>query len=136
MNKSLWIAQALLAAIFLFAGGMKLAMSSADLAAAGPFPVWFLRFVGVCEILGAFGVILPTLFGVYPALTSVAAGGLVILMIGATVFGIVSGMAVMALIPAITGLLAAFVAYGRWRRREAATIQGTNFGKETRWQSE
>jgi hypothetical protein len=119
MNKTLWIAQVLLAALFLFAGGVKLVMSAEELAAAG-LPVLFLRFIAVCEILGALGLILPGLLKIGTGLTPLAAAGLVVIMIGATVFGILSGMFAMALIPAVTGLVAAFVAYGRWRRREIA----------------
>jgi hypothetical protein len=78
------------------------------------------------------------LLNIRPGLTALAAGGLVIIMIGATAVSIISGMAAAAFIPALTGLLAAFVAYGRWQRREAAKadLHQANFGKEPRWQSE
>jgi len=58
---------------------------------------------------------LPGLLRVRPALTPLAAAGLVIVMTGATVFTLVSGGGVSALIPVVVGLLAGFVAYGRWR---------------------
>ena len=55
----LWTIQGLLAAIFLFAGGMKLVMPIAELTKQMPLPALFLRFIGVAEVSGAFGLILP-----------------------------------------------------------------------------
>ena len=115
MNIALWIAQALLAAIFLFAGGMKLVIPIEEMTKQMPMPGWFLHFIGVCEILGALGLILPWLKRIRPGLTPLAAAGLVIIMIGATVITLmISGIA-MALVPLVVGILCAFVAYGRWR---------------------
>ena len=48
-------------------------------------PGGFLRFIGVVEVLGAIGLILPWLLRIRPNLTPLAAAGLVIIMIGATV---------------------------------------------------
>jgi hypothetical protein len=73
------------------------------------------RFIGVVEVLGGFGVILPWLLRIRPGLTPLAAAGLIILMAGATVFTVLTGEIIMALFPLVVGLLAAFVAYGRWR---------------------
>ena len=114
MNVALWIVQVLLAALFLFAGGMKLVMPVDELAKQTTMPIWFVRFIGVVEILGAIGLIVPGLVRIRPGLTPLAAAGLVIIMIGATVMSL-SGGVMMALIPLVTGLAAAFVAYGRWR---------------------
>jgi hypothetical protein len=69
----------------------------------------------VAEVLGALGLILPGLLHVRPVLTPLAAAGLVLIMIGATVLTLAGGDVAMALIPLVVGLLAAFVAYGRWR---------------------
>jgi uncharacterized membrane protein YphA (DoxX/SURF4 family) len=115
MNVALWIAQTLLAVIFLFAGGMKLVMPIEELTAQMPMPGLFVRFIGIVEVLGGLGVILPWLTGIRPGLTALAAAGLVIIMIGATVLTVMMGAIAMALIPIVVGLLAAFVAYGRWR---------------------
>ncbi len=115
MNVALWIAQALLAVIFLFAGGMKLVMPVEELTAQMPMPGLLVRFIGVVEVLGGLGVILPWLTGIRPGLTPLAAAGLVIIMIGATVVTLMIADIAMALIPIVVGLLAAFVAYGRWR---------------------
>jgi uncharacterized membrane protein YphA (DoxX/SURF4 family) len=117
MNVALWIAQGLLAAIFLFAGGMKLVMPIDELTKQMPLPLpgWFVWFTGVVEVLGAIGVILPWLLRVRPGLTPLAAAGLIIVMIGATVYTLAAGEIASALISVAVGILAAFVAYGRWR---------------------
>lgn len=117
MNIALWIAQVLLALIFLFAGGIKLVTPIEEMMKQMPIPLpgLFLRFTGVVEVLGAIGVVLPWLLGIWPGLTPLAAAGLVIVMIGAVVFTVLTGNIAMALIPLVVGLLAAFVAYGRWR---------------------
>jgi uncharacterized membrane protein YphA (DoxX/SURF4 family) len=78
-------------------------------------PSLFLRLTGVIEMLGAIGVVLPWLLGIWPSLTPLAAAGLVVVMIGATVFTLATGAMAMALIPIAVGLMAAFVAYGRWK---------------------
>lgn len=115
MNTALWIAQGLLAAIFLFAGGMKLVLPVEEMTKQMPLPGLFLRFIAVCEVLGAIGLILPWLLRIRPSLTPLAAAGLVIIMIGATATTLATAGVAMALFPLAVGILAAFVAYGRWR---------------------
>ena len=115
MTYALWIVQALLAALFLFAGGMKLVMPLDKLAGPVAVPDPLLRFIGVAEVLGALGLILPGVLRIRPELTPLAAVGLVIIMIGATVITLMGVAMAPALIPLMVGLLAAFVAYGRWR---------------------
>jgi uncharacterized membrane protein YphA (DoxX/SURF4 family) len=117
MNFVLWIIQALLALLFLWAGGIKLVLPIEEMTKQMPIPLpgWFLRFIAVCEVLGAISLILPGLLGIHPGLTPLAAAGLMIIMIGATVITLMMGAVVMALIPLVVGILAAFVAYGRWR---------------------
>ena len=117
MNIALWIAQGLLAAVFLFAGGMKLVMPIDEMMKQMPIPLpgWFVQFTGIVEVLGAIGVILPWLLGIRPGLTPLAAAGLVIVMIGATAYTLAAGQVAPALISLMVGILAAFVAYGRWR---------------------
>jgi uncharacterized membrane protein YphA (DoxX/SURF4 family) len=114
MNIALWIAQGLLAAIFLFAGGMKLVLPIEEMTKQIAMPGWFLRFIAVCEVLGAIGLILPGLLRIRGP-TALAAAGLVIIMIGATVVTLATAGVAMALLPLVVGILAAFVAYGRWR---------------------
>ena len=117
MNSALWIVQGL-SALFLFAGGTKLVLSLETLNSMSnqtPLPGLFLRFIGVAEVLGAIGLILPGLLRIRPALTPLAAAGLVIIMIGATALTLAAGDVAPGLISLVVGLLAAFVAYGRWR---------------------
>ena len=115
-NRALWILQGLLAALFLFTGGIKLVLPIEEMTKQVPLPGWFLRFIGVAEILGAIGLILPGLLRIRPGLTPLAAAGLVIIMIGATVLTLKISAA-QALVPLAVGLLLCFVAYNRWRRR-------------------
>jgi hypothetical protein len=115
MNIALWIIQGLLAALFLFAGGMKLITPIEEMTKQIAMPGWFLRFIGVAELLGAVGLIFPWLLRIRPTLTPLAAAGLTIIMIGATATTLIMGDIPIALIPLATGLLCLFVAYGRWR---------------------
>ena len=119
MTYVLWIVQALLALLFLFTGGIKLVLPLEMLTEQSPLPGWFVRFLGVAEVLGAIGLILPGLLRIRPGLTPLAACGLVVIMAGATVLalaGVVPGGGLApVLIPLVVGLLSAFVAYGRWR---------------------
>ena len=109
----LWTLQALLAALFLFAGAMKLIVPIEALVAQSSLPGPFLLFIGVVEVLGALGLILPGLTRVQTQLAPLAAAGLVVIMFGATALSIADGQVAPAAIPAIVGLLAAFIAYGR-----------------------
>ena len=111
----LWTIQGLLALVFLFTGVTKLVLPLAMLKGPVPLPGWFLRFLGACEVLGALGLTLPGLLRIRPGLTPLAAAGLVIIMIGATTLTLVGGPVALAWIPFVVGLLAAAVAYGRWR---------------------
>jgi len=120
MNIALWIIQILLALLFLFSGGMKLYLSPEAMAAMGPpnqvhLPGLFLKFIGVCEVLGGLGLVLPGLFRIRPQLTPIAAICLLILMIGAVVVTMLGPGAGAAIPPLVVGLLCAFIAYGRWR---------------------
>jgi hypothetical protein len=115
MSYALWIVQALLAAVFLFAGGMKLVLPLEKLSGPVTMPGAFVRFIGVMEVLGGLGLILPALLRIRPGLTPLAAAGLVIIMIGAIAITLMVGEVVVAVISFVVGALAAFVAYGRWR---------------------
>ena len=112
-NRALWIVQALLAALLLFAGGMKLITPIAVLSVMSPYTGEFIRFIGVCEVLGAMGLILPYALRILPGLTALAAAGLVVIMVGATVSTLAIGGGVLALPTLQFGLLAALVAHGR-----------------------
>lgn len=109
----LWTMQALLAALFLFTGGMKLVMPIAALTRDVPMPGLFLRFIGVLEVVGGLGLVLPGLLHLRPALTPLAALGLVIIMSGALGVSLTTGHADTAAIPVVVGVLLAIVAVVR-----------------------
>jgi uncharacterized membrane protein YphA (DoxX/SURF4 family) len=120
MNIVLWIIQILLALLFLVAGVPKLIFSLDELMKNAPpgairFPELFMKFIGVVEVLGALGLVLPGLFRRRQELTPLAALGLLIIMIGAVVVSIMGGDVSAATVPFVVGLLCAFVAYGRWK---------------------
>lgn len=116
MNILLWIVQILLALLFVFSGVMKFVMPYADMIKDAPvvLPYAFFLFIGVCEILGGIGLVLPWLTKIKTGLTPLAATLLVIIMVGATVITAMGSVA-MAIIPLIVGSLCAFVAWGRSR---------------------
>lgn len=115
MTYTLWIVQALLAVLFLIMGGMKLVTPIEVLTAQMPLPGLLIQFIGLAEVLGALGLILPGLLRIQTWLTPLAAALLVVIMIGAVVVTVVTMDALMALFPLVVGLLSAFVAYGRWK---------------------
>jgi uncharacterized membrane protein YphA (DoxX/SURF4 family) len=116
---TLWTLQALLAFIFLFAGSMKLALPIEMLTAQMPLPGLLVRFIGVCEVAGALGLILPGLTRIQHKLTPLAACGLVVIMVGAVVLTAGSQGVAGAVVPFVVGVLAVFVASGRrsWAAR-------------------
>jgi hypothetical protein len=120
MNIVLWIIQGLLVLLFLFAGVTKLVFPIEMLTAARTptqviLPGLLIRFIGVCEVLGGLGLILPGLLRIKPGLTPLAAAGLVTIMLGATVLTFIGDGIGGAVVPLLTCILSAFVAYGRWR---------------------
>jgi hypothetical protein len=118
---ALWVVQVLLALAFVSAGAIKLISPDEVLTAWYPFPAAFIRFIGVCELLGAVGLILPGLLRIRQGLTPLAAAGLAIIMAGAVATTLTIGGGMAALMPLALGLLAVFVAVGRARmRRQAA----------------
>ena len=114
-NTRLWTAQTVLAALFLFAGVFKLLTPTAVLTVQSHMPGDFIKFIGVCETLGALGLILPGLTKIRTELTPLAAAGLVIIMIGAVVISIIQGLGLASAVPGVVGLIAFYVARGRWQ---------------------
>ena len=114
INTRLWTAQTVLAALFLFAGVFKLVTPTAALTVQSHMPGDFIKFIGVCETLGALGLILPGLTKIRIELTPLAAAGLVIIMIGAVVTSIIQGVGLASAFPGVVGLIAFYVARGRW----------------------
>ncbi len=115
LNRALWIIQCLLTALFLFTGGFKLLLPAMELQKQSTLPVPFLRFIGVAEVFGGLGLILPGLLRIRVWLTPLAAAALVIIMIGATVTTLESGSIGEAVLPTVTGVLLAWIAYARVR---------------------
>ena len=120
MNIALWIAQGLLALVYLAAGGLKVVRPREQLVASGNFD-WMkdssdagVQAVGLVEILGALGVILPWLTGIAPILTPIAAVGLVVVQIGALRVHLVRNERQPLPANVFLLLLAAFVAVGRF----------------------
>src|SRR3989442_13272533 len=107
----LWLVQVLLAVLFVAAGVFKLMTPIEDMSLPYPLPAVFIRFIGICEVLGALGLVRPGLLRVRPGLTPLAAGGLVVLMIGAVRF-IPPDELALAVLPAVVGVIAALVGYG------------------------
>jgi DoxX-like family len=117
MTYALWIVQILLALVFAFAGGIKLVVPPDVLQEQMQLslPDVFIRFIGVAEVLGAVGLILPGLLRIRPDLTPLAAAGLVTVMLGAVMFTPPGTELAVVLMPVVLGLLGGFVAFGRWR---------------------
>ena len=114
ISLALWTIQGLLALLFLLAGSTKLLMPDETVAQmALPLPEPFILFIGFIELAGALGLVFPHLLRVRPGLTSLAACGLVIDMLGATGYTALSGDLSAALMPLGVGLLCAAVAFGR-----------------------
>ncbi|WP_329550964.1 DoxX family protein [Streptomyces sp. NBC_00696] len=120
MNTALWIVQGLLALAYIAAGGLKLVRPREQLVASGNFD-WMkdssdaaVKAVGLVEILGALGVILPWLTGIAPILTPIAAVGLVVVQIFALRIHLVRHEHQPLPVNALLLLLAAFTAAGRF----------------------
>lgn len=112
-NAALWTVQGLLALLFLFAGGMKQVMPAEALSAQAGLPGAFMRFIGVAELTGALGLVLPGLLRVKRGLTPAAAVGLLVIMAGATVVSLLRMGPLAAIPPIVVGVLLVTVARGR-----------------------
>ncbi len=117
MNVALWVGTVLLALVFLTTGVMKTFRYEQDrekLQSIKGLPRGLVAFIGVCEILGALGLILPAATGIMPWLTPVAAVGLVLVMVLATGYHAVRHESSGLGLTLVLLLLTAFVAYGRF----------------------
>jgi uncharacterized membrane protein YphA (DoxX/SURF4 family) len=110
---SLWVAQSLLAVLFLFAGVAKLTMPPAVLVQQSGLPFGFLRFIAVAEISGAAGLVLPGLLRIRRDLTPIAAIGLILIMAGATTLTAATQGVAPAVFPLIVGIVLTLVVRGR-----------------------
>jgi uncharacterized membrane protein YphA (DoxX/SURF4 family) len=114
MHVSLWVIQALLALLFVFAGSMKFIMPVEELTKNSPLPAAFFYFIGVAEVLGGFGLVLPSVLRIREYLTPLAAAGLTIIMVGAVSVSLPLGVSAAA-VPFVVGALTALVAHRRWK---------------------
>lgn len=121
----LWLAQLALAAMFLMAGAMKLMSGPADLVAMGMMwaenaPVALIKFIGLAEVAGALGVILPAATRIMPDLTKLAAAGLAVIMVLAAGLHITRGEFEVVPMNVVLFALAAFVIWGRTKKAPIA----------------
>ncbi|MFN8347058.1 MAG: DoxX family protein [Spirosomataceae bacterium] len=117
LNMALWGVQGLLAAGLLWAAGMKLGQSAEKLAQMWPWanqvPEWLVKFTGLTDLAGGIGIIAPTLLHTKPQFTIWASYGIMLLMIGASLFHILRGEALLIGPNIVFFLMAGFVAWGR-----------------------
>lgn len=120
LNISLWVAQVVLAAMFLMAGAMKSTQPIEELSAMLPWtaeaPLALVRFIGISQLLGAIGLILPSLLRIKPQLTPLAALGFVTIMLFASIFHIAKGEFSVIGINIVLGAVAGFIAWGRYKK--------------------
>lgn len=122
MQLAYWIIGGILALSYLAAGGLKLARPPAKLAESGltwapDFPVWIVKAIGLLEVLGAIGLILPPLIGVAPVLAPLAAVGLALVQVGAIVTHIVRGEVktlVVNIVLLLLAVAAAWLGFATW----------------------
>jgi DoxX-like family len=120
LRGALWFLQASLAGVFAWVGCVKIVKLGAELTATVPWtidvPLPLIRAIGVCELLGAVGLVLPAATRVRPHLTPMAASCLTALMALAVTFHLYRGDTQVLIVPAILGLASALVAWGRFRK--------------------
>lgn len=124
INIALWIAQALLGAMFIMAGAMKASQPIEALAASLPWvtstPAELVRFIGVSELLGGLGLLLPAILRIKPILTPVAALALVLVMILAAGFHASRGEFELIGMNVVLMAMAGFIAWGRLKKAPIA----------------
>ena len=120
LNIALWTVQVILMALFLFSGFLKSMTPIDELAVKMPwvldFSVPMVRFIGITELLGALGMILPSALRIAPKLTPWAATGLLTVMVIASIYHIAKGEAHVIGTPLVIGAMALFVAWGRFKK--------------------
>lgn len=118
MKYAIWTLQVILALVFVAAGVTKIITPPADLAEmmswTTSMPTLAVRVIGLLEVAGALGLILPWLTGIQPQLVRLAAGGLILTMVGAVITHITIGDPIAQAVPSLVlGILVAVVAYIR-----------------------
>jgi len=120
LNIILWVAQVILASMFIMAGYMKTTIPIEQLSVSLPWakdvPAWLVRFIGASELLGALGLIFPSLLRIKPILTPFAALGIIAIMAMAAIFHICRTEFSGVVFTLILSLVAAFIAWGRFKK--------------------
>lgn len=120
LHIGLWVAQIALALMFGMAGVMKstqpIEVLAQQLVWPGAVPAAMVRLIGISELLGAIGLVLPAATRIQPRLTPLAAAGLVTVMVLAAVFHLTRGELAGIGVNAVLGAIAAFIAWGRLRK--------------------
>lgn len=117
LNIALWVVQSMLALLFLLTGAMKAfqpEQAKAKLHALHDLPTGLVTFIGVCELLGSVGLVLPWLTGILPWLTPLAAAGLALIMLLATGVHLRLGDRMVSMVNVVLLGLTLFIGYGRW----------------------
>jgi DoxX-like protein len=129
-NALLWTVQGLVAAVFLFAGGVKLTMPVAQLAQVSRLPGGFMKFIAVSELVGAAGLVLPGLLGIKRGLTPLAAACLLIIMLGATPLTVAYQGLAPATLPFVVGVLLVVIIRGRraWASSRVPAVEDRDPG--------
>jgi hypothetical protein len=124
LHIALWVVQVLVATTLLWATAVKLFQPVGEVAAmwpwAGEVPVAVLKLTGVVDLLGGLGLTLPALLRIQPQLTPIAALGVVVLMVCASVFHIARGEGSQIGFNVVFAALSVFVAWGRFRKAPIA----------------
>lgn len=120
MHITLWVVQVLLAVVFLMTGAMKAFMPLNEVAKTMRWvpdvPVGLVRFIGLAELAGALGLILPSVTKIQPKLTSLAAVGLGVVALLGAILHFTRGEGALTPLNFILAAMAAFVAWGRTRK--------------------
>lgn len=119
LNIALWAAAVLLALFYGMAGFMKLSqpiagLSAAGMSYAGTWPEWMVRFIGLAEVAGAIGVILPAIMRIMPGLVPLAALGFSVIQVLAIIYHATQGETAMTLpINLVALAISLFLLWGR-----------------------
>lgn len=124
-NIGLWVAQAVLAAVYVMAGFMKLtqpidALVASGMSYAGDYPEMLTRFIGTMEVLGAIGIILPAVSRIAPFLTPLAALGFSTIQVLAIGLHTMRGEFQVLPVNLVLLALSLFVLWGRLRKAPIA----------------
>jgi putative oxidoreductase len=120
MHIALWVVQILLAVLFLMTGAMKAFMPLDEVAKTmrwvADVPVGLVRFIGLAELAGALGLILPSATKIQPKLTPLAALGLAVIVLLGAILHFTRGEGALTPLNFILAAMAAFVAWGRTQK--------------------